>query len=137
TGLDDTSSYEIMMTATNHHGTGGLSQVYIGSTTKLIPPVTSNYKLINSPNGTNELTDHIVSVQYPTGKAMDSNAIVDNDYTTYWEYMDWDYGTNGPILIFDKEYTIGSLKVIRRLDVNEYTYSTRIDYYDEETGKWE
>ena len=133
TGLDDTSSYEIMMTATNHHGTGGLSQVYIGSTTKLIPPVTSNYNLINSPNGTN----HIVSVEYPTGEAMDRDAIVDNDYTTYWEYMDWDYGTNGPVLTFDKSYTIGSLKVIRRLDVNEYTYSTRIDYYDEETGKWE
>ena len=31
-------------------------------------------------------------------------AIVDNDYTTGWEYMDWDYGTNGPVVTFDKEY---------------------------------
>ncbi|MBD7915937.1 hypothetical protein H9660_12350 [Clostridium sp. Sa3CUN1] len=136
-GLDDTSSYEIMMTATNHHGTGGLSKVYIGSTTKLIPPVTSNYKLINSANGTSKLTNHIVNVEFPVGNTTSTNGIVDNDYTTYWQYDDWDYGSNGPILTFDKEYTIGSLKVIRRLDVNELTYSTRIEFFNEETQKWE
>lgn len=143
TGLDDTTSYEIMMTATNHHGTGGLSQVYMGETTSLKPPTTINYKLINTPNGVDELTNHIVGVEMPTGNeyaqahATDADAIVDNDYTTYWEHMDWDYGAGGPIITFDKEYNIGSLKVIRRLDVNELTNWTRIDYYNEETGKWE
>lgn len=143
TELEDTSSYEIMMTATNHHGTGGLSQVYIGSTTKLVPPVTTNYKLINTPKGTNELTNHIVDVELPKGNiwadanATDEDAIVDNDYTTYWEHMDWDYGDGGPVVTFDKEYEIGSLKVIRRLDVKESTERTRIDYYNEETQRWE
>ena len=137
TGLEDTTSYEIMMTATNHHGTGGLSQVYIGSTTKLIPPVTTNYNLINSPNGTNELTNNIVSVEFPAGQATSTNAIADNDYTTYWQYDDWDYGSGGPIITFDKEYTIGSLKVIRRLDVNELTYATKIEFFNEETQTWE
>lgn len=137
TGLEDTSSYEIMMTATNHHGTGGLSQKYIGSTTRLVPPVTNNYKLINTPNGTNEITQHIESVEYKVGTASDADAIVDNDYTTVWEYGDWDYGNNGPVVTFDKEYTIGSLKVMRRMDVNELTHGTRIEYFNEETQGWE
>lgn len=137
TGLEDTTSYEIMMTATNHHGTGGLSQKYIGSTTRLIPPVTTNYNLINSPNGTNELTKNIVSVEYPTGKATDEDAIVDNDYTTVWESDIWDARNGGPIVTFDKEYTIGSIKVIRRMDVNELTHDVKVSYYNEESGKWE
>lgn len=136
-GLEDSTSYEIMMTATNHHGTGGLSQVYMGSTIKLIPPVTTNYKLINNPNGTNELTNHIVNVEYKTGNFEENNDIVDNDYSSYWEYMDWDYGSNGPVLTFDKEYTIGSLKVIRRLDVNELTHGSKIEFFNEETQSWE
>ena len=136
-GLEDQSTYEIKMTATNHHGTGGLSKTYLGSTIKLVPPVTTNYKLINTPNGVNETTQHIVSIDYPCGTSTDSDAILDNDYTTYWEYMDWDYGSNGPVVTFDKEYTIGSLKVIRRLDTNqEVTYQTKIEYYDESTSSW-
>lgn len=136
TGLKDTTSYEIMMTATNHHGTGGLSQVYIGSTTRLIPPVTTNYNLINSPNGTNELTKNIVSVEYPTGQATDEDAIVDNDYTTVWEADIWDARNGGPIVTFDKEYTIGSIKVIRRMDVNELTHDVKVSYYNEELDAW-
>ena len=47
-GLEDQTTYEIKMTATNHHGTGGLSQTYIGATSKINPPATHNYKLIHS-----------------------------------------------------------------------------------------
>ena len=137
TGLEDEATYEIKMTATNHHGTGGLSQTYVGTTAKLTPPVTTNYKLINSPNGVNKTTQHIESVEYKTGTATDEDAIVDNDYTTVWEYMDWDYGNSGPIVTFDKEYTIKDIKAIKRLDLNELTYQTRIDFYNEETGSWE
>ena len=60
------------MTATNHHGTGGLSKTYLGTTTKLINPIVPNYKLINTPN---DKTNHIVSAkvkhyrkeEYPEG----------------------------------------------------------------------
>ena len=136
-GLEDEATYEIKMTATNHHGTGGLSQTYVGTTAKLKPPVTTSYKLINTSNGVNETTQHISSVEYKTGTATDEDAIVDNDYTTVWEYMDWDYGNSGPVVTFDKEYTIGSLKAIRRLDVDELTYKTNIQFYNEDTQKWE
>ncbi len=135
-GLEDTTSYEIMMTATNHHGTGGLSQVYLGSTTKLVPPVTTNYNLINSPNGTNEITNHIEKVEFEKGTYTDEDAIVDNDYTTFWESAGWN-SIGSPIVTFDDEYTIGSIKVIRRLDVNEVTYQVSVNYYNEETSKWE
>ncbi|MDU4890329.1 MAG: M60 family metallopeptidase [Clostridium sp.] len=135
-GLKDTTSYEIMMTATNHHGTGGLSQKYIGSTTILVPPVTTNYNLINSSNGTNELTQNIASVEFPTGTTTDEDAIVDNDYTTVWESNIWDARNGGPIVTFDKEYTIGSIKAIKRLDVDELTHDVKVTYYNEEVGEW-
>ena len=137
TGLEDEATYEIKMTATNHHGTGGLSQTYLGKTAKLTPPTTTNYKLINTPNEVSEKTNSIVSIEYPAGTADNDNAISDNDYTTVWEYGDWSYGGGGPVVTFDKEYTIKSLKVIRRLDVNELTHETQIDYFNEEIQAWE
>ena len=136
-GLEDETTYEIKMTATNHHGTGGLSKTYIGATTKLTPPVTHNYKLINSSNGVNEITNHIESVEFTHGKADDIDAIVDNDYTTVWEYSDWDARGSAPIVNFDKEYAIKDIKVIRRLDVNELTHDIKVEYYNESTKKWE
>ena len=141
TGLKDTTSYELMMTATNHHGTGGLSKKYIGTTTKLIPPVTTNYNLINSPN---DITNHIEKVEY-TG-TVDQNynldnelAVVDNDYTTAWTWNDWDtshYGKSGPIVTFDEEYTIDTIKVITRLDIGSQPYMGNIGFINAE-GNWE
>ena len=141
TGLKDTTSYELMMTATNHHGTGGLSKVYIGSTTKLIPPVTTNYNLINSPN---DITNHIEKVEYKGKNGENYNidndlAVVDNDYTTAWTWNDWDtsfYGKSGPIVTFDEEYTIDTIKVITRLDIGSQPYMGNIGFINAE-GNWE
>ncbi|MGG7057677.1 M60 family metallopeptidase [Clostridium tertium] len=142
TGLDDTTSYEIMMTATNHHGTGGLSQVYIGSTTTLVPPITTNYNLINSPN---DITKHIEKVEY-LGKIdndyfIDNElSVVDNDYSTAWTWKNWDtsiYGKNGPIVTFDKEYKIDTIRLITRLDISSWPYEANIGFLNEETGEWE
>lgn len=139
-GLEDTSSYEIMMTATNHHGTGGLSQVYMGSTTKLVPPKTTNYKLINTANGTNEITNHIESIEYKKGYWTESNDdVVDNDYSTYWVHWDWDtatYGHTGPVVTFDDEYTMDTIRVIKGLDTDMNPYYSNIGYLDEKTGEW-
>ena len=140
TGLEDTTSYEIMMTATNHHGTGGLSQVYLGSTTKLVPPVTTNYNLINTANGTNEITNHIEKVEFKVGSYDDADAVVDNDYSTAWTLNDWDtsiYSKNGPVVTFDQEYTIDTIRLITRLDIDSWPYTGNIGFLNEETGKWE
>lgn len=135
-GLEDQTTYEIKMTATNHHGTGGLSQTYIGATSKINPPATHNYKLINSSKGVNEITNHIESVEFTQGKADDVDAVVDNDYTTVWEYSDWDARGGAPIVNFDKEYTIKDIKVVRRLDVDELTHDIKVQYYDESAQQW-
>lgn len=93
------------MTATNHHGTGGLSETYIGSTAKLLAPEMPNYNLINRP-GNGDLTDNIISVDISNGQA-NPEYIVDNDYSTAFVAQDWCGGANYdrvvPIVTFDKE----------------------------------
>lgn len=140
TGLEDKTTYEIKMTATNHHGTGGLSQTYIGSTISLVAPETTNYNLINLPNGENELTQHIESVEFLGGTTDDVDSVVDNDYSTGWTYHSWDtshYGKNGPIVTFDEEYTMDTINVITRLDVGTQPYLANIGVWNEETRTWE
>ncbi|MBE6072592.1 MAG: hypothetical protein E7208_11635 [Clostridium butyricum] len=139
-GLKDTTTYEIMMTATNHHGTGGLSKSYIGSTANLVIPITTNYNLINSSNGENELTNHIEKVEFPSGKSYDEDSVVDNDYSTAWTLDNWDssiYNKRGPIVTFDQEYTLDTINLITRLDINSQPYSANIGIWNEETEVWE
>lgn len=139
-GLKDTTTYEIMMTATNHHGTGGLSKSYIGSTNSLVPPITTNYNLINSSNGENELTNHIEKVEFPSGKSDDDDSVVDNDYSTAWTLDDWDsssYSKRGPIVTFDQEYTLDTINLITRLDINSQPYLANIGIWNKETKAWE
>ena len=140
TGLEDKATYEIKMTATNHHGTGALSQTYIGSTISLEPPKTTNYKLINLPKGESELTEHIEKVEYPIGTTDNEYSVVDNDYSTAWTHNDWDtsiYGKSGPIVTFDKEYTMNTINVITRLDMRSLTYAANIGVWNENTSTWE
>ena len=140
TGLEDTATYEIMMTATNHHGTGGLSNVYLGSTAKLVPPVTTNYNLINIPKGSGQLSNHIENIEYIAGKADNPNNILDNDYSTAWTYDNWDttvYGKSGPIVTFDQEYTMDTVNLITRLDIDSMAYMASIGAWNESTGTWE
>lgn len=139
-GLKDTTTYEIMMTATNHHGTGGLSNSYLGSTTSLVPPITTNYNLINSLNGENKLTNHIEKIEFPSGKSDDEDSVVDNDYSTAWTLDDWDssnYSKRGPIITFDQEYTLDTINLITRLDINSQPYLANIGIWNEETEAWE
>ena len=125
TGLEDNATYEIKMTATNHHGTGGLSQTYLGATKGINPPKMPEYKLINRVVEGEKHTSSIVDVEY--GKVdtnehpneMEDNkfAIVDNDYTSYWTSFTWNSSyTSGPTVTFDKEYTMDTIRIVTRLD---------------------
>lgn len=130
-GLEEGATYEIKMTATNHHGTGGLSKTYLGTTTKLINPIVPNYKLINTPNGKGK-TNHIESAtvktlnknEYPEGTTLDEIGMmtVDNDYSTYWMSGSWDCGYNygglgiSPHIKLDKEYTIDTIRFTTKRD---------------------
>lgn len=146
-GLEEGKSYEVKMTATNHLGTSGLSKGYIGTTTSIQIPNSPNYNLINLPNGVNELTKHIEKVEFPKSAdnghidIFDEDSVVDNDYSTAWTIDDWDagqYSKRGPIITFDKEYTIDTVALISRLDnLGASPYMANIGIYNEETEKWE
>lgn len=136
TGLEDQATYEIKMTATNHHGTGGLSETYIGSTAKLLAPEMPNYNLINRP-GNGDLTDNIISVDISNGQA-NPEYIVDNDYSTAFVAQDWCGGANYdrvvPIVTFDKEYTIDTIRLSSKIeDPGKYPLpnNARVETYDE------
>ena len=125
TGLEDNATYEIKMTATNHHGTGGLSQTYLGTTKGINPPKMPEYKLINRVVEGEKHTSSIVDVEYgkvdtnehPNGMEDNKFAIVDNDYTSYWTSFTWNSSyTSGPTVTFDKEYTMDTIRIVTRLD---------------------
>lgn len=129
TGLKENTMYEIKMTATNHHGTGGLSQTYLGTAKGIDIPIIPEYKLINRP-GSEVITDvsypRYNSNEHPNG--VDKLAIVDGDYHTYWTAGTWNTGHDtGPIVTFDKEYTIDTIRIATRLD-GVYAKGTVYDY---------
>lgn len=149
--LEDDTTYEVRVTATNHLGTSKMSSTYIASTTSVNPPVMSEYKLINRPTDENEIgTTHIIDVRnkldadgWATSDSAlqyDSEyALVDGDFTTSWKVNDWDtgafYGSNrGSEITFDDEYTIGSVAFARTLEqgFNGTTNTVKITYWDAE-----
>ena len=123
-GLEDGAVYEVKMTATNHHGTGGLSQTYLGETSSLVVPDITSYRLINTPKEDGGV-NHIEKVTVNKNDIMElSNSepmsIVDNNYDTTWVLKDWDagvhYGQRSPIVTFDKEYTFDTIMFTTKLE---------------------
>lgn len=123
-GLEDGATYEIKMTATNHHGTGGLSQTYLGETVSLVPPDMTNYKLINTPKEDGGV-NHIEKVTVKKSDVLelsnnDPMSIVDNNYDTTWVLKDWDagvhYGQRSPIVTFDEQYTFDTIRFTTKLE---------------------
>jgi hypothetical protein len=145
--LDENASYEVKMTATNHLGTSAMSKGYVGETTAIKIPITPNYKLINTPNGVNQLTSNIVSIEFPITAGndhqgiFDEDCVVDNDYSTAWTIDDWDaghYSKRGPIVTFSEEHTINRIAMIARVDsVGATPYMANIGVFNEEENKWE
>lgn len=134
-GLEDEATYEIIMTATNHHGTGNLSRVYLGKTTALNPPSWSQYKAINKGG------EHIENVIVNNPSAIVSNnnpmSIVDGDFSTTWILRDWDagvhYGQRAPIVEFDDEYTFDTIRLAGNLEnTSNYPlpWQARLRVYD-------
>lgn len=146
-GLKDNTTYEVRMTATNHLGTSRMSKTYIGTTESVDAPTTPNYRLINTPKldaGFGIPTNHIVDVTYPAGydksEYSDKNPfnkfnVVDGDFTTHWTFPSYNAaeGTNrGPIITFDKAYTMDTFMATPRFDVSDKTINDfEIQYWDE------
>ncbi|HBF3361564.1 TPA: calcium-binding adhesion protein [Clostridioides difficile] len=146
-GLKDNTTYEVRMTATNHLGTSGMSKTYIGTTESMDAPTTPNYRLINTPKengGFGIPTNHIVDVTYPAGydkseysdkNPFDKFNVVDGDFTTHWTFPTYNAaeGTNrGPIITFDKSYTMDTFMATPRFDVSDKTINDfEVRYWDE------
>ncbi len=132
-GLEDEATYEVRVTATNHFGTSKMSQAYLATTQSMKPPVTTNYKLINRPTSENEIgTTSIIDVENSKDSTVEVDskyAAVDGDYSTVYTVKDWDAGAvynnyTGPIVTFDKEYTIGEIAVITSLEMGSNNTNT-------------
>lgn len=143
-GLKDKTTYEIYMTATNHHGDSPNSPTVIATTVDMSIPITQKYNLINRPANENSIgkTSNIKDVIYPNitipegdedkeitsgegdKQTVISNkyAVVDNNYGTYWAINDTDSGiadvkgNNGPRVEFENKYTIDKIAIISKLD---------------------
>ncbi len=142
-GLKDNVTYEVIMTATNHHGTGELSEIYTGTTENILKPQIPNYKLINTKSET-ELTNHIQRVEFDRKEDKyvgDPSSIVDGNYETGWKIKDWDggvhYGNRMPKVVFDKEYTFDTINfatILENTSLNTLPHEAKIRIYDD-SGK--
>lgn len=136
TGLKIKTTYEIYLRGINEIGIGGKSAVSVGETTELEYAKTSNFKLINVPEEDGK-TAHIKSVSYPSGKASNTLAVVDNDYSTDWILNSWTSGgyagnLTGPIVEFDDYYKMDRFIIVESSQQTyDYMYS-RFKYWDED-----
>ena len=152
--LEDNTTYEVRVTATNHLGTSKMSESYIASTVSVIAPSVPQYKLINKPTVENEIgTAHIVDVRNKKDEdgwdASDDRlvydgeyAVVDGDFSTSLKCNDWDmgayYGANrGPEITFDKEYEIGKVILTKAYEqgFEGWFGRVKVTYWDEEGNK--
>lgn len=117
-GLDDLSTYEVRVRATNHLGTGPVSQVYLGTTVSIKPPKMPNYNLINTPkaDGTEgeipvENIEKVINSNVSSVSYDNEFAVVDNDYSTNYTVKHWrgDYIT--PTVVFKEEYSIDRISM--------------------------
>ena len=106
--LEDNTTYEVRVTATNHLGTSKMSQTYLASTVSMQEPNVYKHKLINKPTSENKIgVEHIIDVVNKTDAdggwdvndtrlTVDSKyAVVDGDFSTSLKCDDWDMGEIG------------------------------------------
>mgnify|MGYP000361619111 CR=1 FL=1 len=141
--LKDQAEYEVYLTGYNAIGEGAKSSVYTCATESIEPPVTSNYKLINRAGEINQPTAHIKDVTYPYLKesdyeqAYDKFDIVDNDYSSYWNYGGWDAGgwsgkLQAPVVEFDQSYEMNDIVLVRgEGEPSTYNAYMKIRWWDE------
>lgn len=129
TGLKEMTEYEIYLTGHNEIGDSAPSQHYKGKTTDMNPPVTPNYKLINTLEDGETVSSNIKSVLYPGDSEKPQNPFIvaDGDYTTSWVRNDWDAGESyppgkSPVVEFEDVYEMDTVVIIP--DANQsYTYT--------------
>lgn len=148
--LKDNTRYEVYVTGNNKKGTGPASLVSEATTVNIKPAKLPQYKLINTSNGTGNLSSHINNVYYGSNgvcqiinspldeestTANSALALVDNNYDSYIQINDWDFGIsyhrNWRLTFeFDDTYEMNYISFAGPVDGNNIN-NIAISYYDE------
>lgn len=150
-GLEDDTTYQVYVTASNDLGEGKPSLTASEKTLSgLVAAKLPTYKLINTDNGAGVLSSHIKEASI-TGSAtmvdssLDTEAgsalgLFDNNYNSYMEIEDWDYAgaypaqigqRKGMIVELDDFYSVGMISLAEPIDRGSYTYVS-VYYWDKE-----
>ncbi len=138
-GLKAQTKYEAYLTGNNDLGEGDKSQTVSATTLEQTATIYPKYKLINGYNDTLQRTDHINDVIFKDGKTYikdkDNNvtdsdkwALVDDDYTSYWEFQGWQVNAhyesmNAPMIVLDDTYLMDEF-VITVPDSYQFNYKS-------------
>ncbi len=152
TGLDEeVKKYQVYVTGVNDLGESNPSLVGAVETISVKPAILPKYKLLNTPKGEGELTNHIKSVVYVSdygkmvGSPLDEKSgikksalgTVDNSYASFWQKDDWDDGVSygsykdrGLTVEFDQAYEMNyfTMAQVENLDA---VRAANITYWDE------
>ena len=148
TNLEDQTKYQVYVTGVNELGEGAKSLTASAKTTSNEPVKMPLYHLINLPNASGELSQHIKSASAGSGQMVNSAldtqgnsalGLFDNDFNSYLETSTWDIGgwnnnaNAGIHVTFDNVYQIDEIVIAEPREIADYPY-VRI-YYKDEQGK--
>lgn len=154
TGLEDGAQYSVYVIGWNQLGWGRRSLIAVAETKSGETPQLPSYKLINTPNGDGELTNHIAAATIGgsggaqmVASPLDTTAksglgLVDNDYASYWTKSDWDDGVSYPspdkgvYVTLDKDYEMNYL-TFASVDQSVGYGTVRVGYWNSENTKTE
>lgn len=146
TNLEDQTKYQVYVTGVNELGEGAKSLTASAKTTSNEPVKMPLYHLINLPNASGELSQHIKSASAGTGQMVNSAldtqgnsalGLFDNDFNSYLETSTWDIGgwnnnaNAGIHVTFDNVYQIDEIVIAEPREIADYPY-VRIHYKDEQ-----
>lgn len=146
TNLEDQTKYQVYVTGVNELGEGAKSLTASAKTTSNEPVKMPLYHLINLPNASGELSQHIKSASAGSGQMVNSAldtqgnsalGLFDNDFNSYLENSTWDIGgwnnnaNAGIHVTFDNVYQIDEIVIAEPREIADYPY-VRIHYKDEQ-----
>lgn len=146
TNLEDQTKYQVYVTGVNELGEGAKSLTASAKTTSNEPVKMPLYHLINLPNASGELSQHIKSASAGSGQMVNSAldtqgnsalGLFDNDFNSYLETSTWDIGgwnnnaNAGIHVTFDNVYQIDEIVIAEPREIADYPY-VRIHYKDEQ-----
>ncbi len=162
TDLEDNQRYQVYVIGVNSIGESDKSNIAIGETTNIETAIMPAYKLINTPTEDGKLTSNIESVvlkpwntafmvdspldvdesgnPIKVGTGRSAIGVVDNDYNSYLQVNDWDFGgfyhdynTKGIEVTFNKAYKMNYIAFAQIENLGDFV-DAKIWYKDMTTG---